>query len=144
MKSLGADQVIDYTKEDFTKNGETYDLIFDILGRSSFSNCKNSLNENGRYLLASFKLKQLLQMLSTSMISGKDWHVGRRSKTASYQETCGRRQDQTDHDKRFPLEQTVARTPRGKWQQSGKRGHHLCGMTKPDNLSVQTIIGERK
>lgn len=71
MKSLGADKVIDYTKEDFTKNGETYDLIFDILGRSSFSNCKNSLNENGRYLLASFKLKQLLQMLLTSKIGSK-------------------------------------------------------------------------
>lgn len=71
MKSLGADKVIDYIKEDFTKNGETYDLIFDILGRSSFSNCKNSLNENGRYLLASFKLKQLLQMLWTSKTGSK-------------------------------------------------------------------------
>ncbi len=71
VKSLGADKVIDYTKEDFTKNGETYDLIVDILGRSSFSNCKNSLNENGRYLLASFKLKQLLQMLWTSKIGSK-------------------------------------------------------------------------
>ena len=71
MKSLGADKVIDYTKEDFTKNGQTYDLIFDILGRSSFSKCKNSLNENGRYLLASFKTKQLFQMLWTSMFGTK-------------------------------------------------------------------------
>jgi NADPH:quinone reductase-like Zn-dependent oxidoreductase len=68
VKSLGADQVIDYTQEDFTQNGETYDLIFDILGRSSFSRCKNSLKPNGRYLLASFKMKQLFQMLWTSMI----------------------------------------------------------------------------
>jgi NADPH:quinone reductase-like Zn-dependent oxidoreductase len=71
MKSLGADKVIDYTKEDFTQNGETYDLIFDILGRSSFSSCKNSMNENGCYLLASFKLKQLLQMLWTSKIGSQ-------------------------------------------------------------------------
>lgn len=71
VKSLGADKVIDYTKEDFTQNGETYDLIFDILGRSSFSRCKSSLNENGRYLLASFKMKQLFQMLWTSMIGNK-------------------------------------------------------------------------
>jgi NADPH:quinone reductase-like Zn-dependent oxidoreductase len=71
VKSLGADQVIDYTREDFTKNGETYDLIFDILGRSSFSDCKNSLNQNGRYLLASFKMKQLFQMVWTSMTGGK-------------------------------------------------------------------------
>ena len=71
VKSLGADKVIDYTKEDFTKNGETYDLIFDILGKSSFAQCKNSLNQNGRYLLASFKMKQLFQMLWTSMTGGK-------------------------------------------------------------------------
>ena len=71
VKSIGADRVIDYTKEDFTQNGETYDLIFDILGRSSFSRCKSSLNENGRYLLASFKMKQLFQMLWTSMIGSK-------------------------------------------------------------------------
>ncbi len=71
VQSLGADKVIDYTKEDFTQNGETYDLIFDILGRSSFDKCKNSLNENGMYLLASFKMKQLFQMLSTKNSSKK-------------------------------------------------------------------------
>ena len=71
VKSLGADKVIDYTKEDFTKSGETYDLIFDILGKSSFSRCKSSLKQNGRYLLASFKMRQLFQMLWTSMIGSK-------------------------------------------------------------------------
>jgi NADPH:quinone reductase-like Zn-dependent oxidoreductase len=71
VKALGADHAIDYTQEDFTENGETYDLIFDILGKSSFSRCKNSLTENGRYLLASFKMRQLFQMLWTSMIGGK-------------------------------------------------------------------------
>jgi NADPH:quinone reductase-like Zn-dependent oxidoreductase len=71
VKSLGADMVIDYTKEDFTQRGETYDLIFDILGKSSFSRCKSSLKPNGRYLLASFKMKQLVQMLWTSIIGSK-------------------------------------------------------------------------
>ena len=71
VKALGADKVIDYTKEDFTKNGETYDLIFDILGKSSFSCCKCALKQNGRYLLASFKVRQLLQMLWTSIIGSK-------------------------------------------------------------------------
>ena len=71
VKALGADKVIDYTREDFTKNGETYDLVFDILGKSSFSSCKNSLNRNGIYLLASFKMKQLFQMLWTSRTDGK-------------------------------------------------------------------------
>ncbi len=71
VKSLGADKVIDYTKEDFTQNGETYDLIFDILGKSSFSGCKSSLKPNGIHLFASFKLKQILQMLWTSRSGGK-------------------------------------------------------------------------
>jgi NADPH:quinone reductase-like Zn-dependent oxidoreductase len=71
VKSLGADKVIDYTRQDFTQSDETYDLIFDILGKSSFSRCKNSLKQNGIYLLASFKMKQLLQMLWASITGGK-------------------------------------------------------------------------
>jgi NADPH:quinone reductase-like Zn-dependent oxidoreductase len=50
VKSLGADKVIDYTKEDFTKSGETYDVIFDAVGKSSSSRSKRSLKQNGRYL----------------------------------------------------------------------------------------------
>lgn len=71
VKALGADQVIDYTKEDFTKNGESYDLIFDVLGRGSFEKTKNALKPNGVHLFASFKMKQLLQMLLTSRASKK-------------------------------------------------------------------------
>ena len=71
VKQLGADAVIDYTREDFTQNGETYDLIFDILGKSTFSRCQHSLTPNGRYLLASFKTKQLLQMLWTSKMGSQ-------------------------------------------------------------------------
>jgi len=71
VKALGADHVIDYTQEDFTQSGETYDLIFDILGKSSFSRCKKSLKSKGIQLFASFKLKQLLQMPWTSLIGDK-------------------------------------------------------------------------
>lgn len=71
VKSLGADKVIDYTKEDFTQNGQTYDLIFDILGRSSFSRVKRSLKPHGIYLLSSFKMKALLAMLWTSLTGSK-------------------------------------------------------------------------
>ncbi len=50
VKSLGADLVIDYTQEDFTENGKTYDIIFDTVGKCSFSKCKGSLSDEGIYL----------------------------------------------------------------------------------------------
>jgi NADPH:quinone reductase-like Zn-dependent oxidoreductase len=50
VKSLGADQVIDYTQDDFTENGKTYDIIFDTVGKRSFSECKGSLTDEGIYL----------------------------------------------------------------------------------------------
>jgi len=50
VKSLGADHVIDYTQEDFSQNGQAYDLIFDAVGKSSPSRSKRSLRENGIYL----------------------------------------------------------------------------------------------
>ena len=71
VKALGADKVFDYNKEDFTKNNETYDLIFDILGKSTFSGCKKSLNSQGIYLRASFKTRELFQMLWTSFYGNK-------------------------------------------------------------------------
>jgi NADPH:quinone reductase-like Zn-dependent oxidoreductase len=71
VKTLGADKVIDYTREDFTKNGLTYDVVFDILGKSSFSRCKNSLKPKGIYFPVSFKTRQFFQMFWTGMRGGK-------------------------------------------------------------------------
>lgn len=71
VKSLGADKVIDYTKEDFTKNGETYDIIFDTVGNNPFSRCKGSLTENGIYLTTVPSPAAFLQMLWTSRTGGK-------------------------------------------------------------------------
>ena len=53
VRSIGADQVIDYTKEDFTRSGETYDVVFDAVRKISESDCKHSLKENGIFLSAS-------------------------------------------------------------------------------------------
>ncbi len=71
VKSLGADKVIDYTKEDFTKNGRAYDIIFDAVGKRSFSRCKGSLNQRGIYLSTVATLPLLLQMFWTSKIGSK-------------------------------------------------------------------------
>jgi NADPH:quinone reductase-like Zn-dependent oxidoreductase len=50
LRSLGADEVIDFTREDFTKNGQTYDVVFDAVGKHSFRRCRGSLDEGGVYL----------------------------------------------------------------------------------------------
>ena len=71
VKSLGADTVIDYTKEDFTKTGQTYDIIFDTVGKTSFLRCKSSLKQKGIYLEAAFVLSIFPQLLWTSMIGNK-------------------------------------------------------------------------
>jgi NADPH:quinone reductase-like Zn-dependent oxidoreductase len=71
VRSLGADSVIDYTQEDFTQSGETYDVIFDAVGKSSFSRCKSSLERNGIYLVTIPKLAALLQMQWTSIVGSK-------------------------------------------------------------------------
>lgn len=71
VRALGAEHVIDYTREDFTQQDARYDLIFDILGRSSFARCKPVLKPNGVYLPASFKMKALLQMWWTKLAGDK-------------------------------------------------------------------------
>ena len=67
VKSLGASKVIDYTKEDFSKSGEIYDIIFDTVGKSSFSSCKRSLKKEGFLLEALMKVSHLIRGLWTSM-----------------------------------------------------------------------------
>lgn len=63
VRSLGADQVIDYTKQDFTKSDQTYDLIFDAVGKSSFSKCRDVLTENGVYVSTVPALDFMMQLL---------------------------------------------------------------------------------
>ncbi len=71
VKSLGADQVIDYKKEDFTRTRESYDIIFDVVGKSSFAKAKGSLKLGGLYLTPVISLPLLLQMLWTSKFGNK-------------------------------------------------------------------------
>jgi 2-desacetyl-2-hydroxyethyl bacteriochlorophyllide A dehydrogenase len=107
-RSLGADIVIDYTKEDFTKNGHTYDVIFDTVGKTSFSRCKNSLKQRGRYLTTDWPF---LQALWTSMAGSKRVIIGMAGQNLEdlifLKELFEAGEIRTVIDKRYPLEQTA-------------------------------------
>ncbi len=72
VKSLGADKVFDYTKEDFTKSSQTYDIIFDTIGKSPFSGCVKALKQKGIYLRAvHMSIPPIVRGLWVSMTSSK-------------------------------------------------------------------------
>ncbi|WP_236974082.1 NAD(P)-dependent alcohol dehydrogenase [Membranihabitans maritimus] len=71
VKSLGADHVIDYTKEDFTKGKIQYDLIYDTIGKSSFDKTKSILTKNGAYISPVLKFPLLVKMLLTTIFGKK-------------------------------------------------------------------------
>ena len=71
LKSLGADKVIDYEVEDFTKNGERYDVILDVVGKSPYRASLNSLTYGGRYVHANIGLSVMLRGLWSSLVSDK-------------------------------------------------------------------------
>jgi NADPH:quinone reductase-like Zn-dependent oxidoreductase len=76
VKSIGADKVIDYTKEDFTQNGETYDVIFDAVKAISVSKSIKSLNKNGIMILSAAGMSEMLQGLWIAMTSSKKVMTG--------------------------------------------------------------------
>ncbi len=109
LRSIGADHVIDYSKEDFTKSGETYDVIFDVVGKSSFSKCIRSLRGNGFYLLGNPGLSQQVRALWTSRTSGKKVIGGAVSYKAEeltiLKELIEAGKIRSVIDRRYPLEQ---------------------------------------
>ena len=111
VKSLGADKVIDYTKEDFTKTGQAYDVIFDAVGKISFSRCKNSLKKKGIYLTTLPTMAIILQTLWTSMIGGKKVKfgdaLGKVENLIFLKELTEVGKIRAVIDRRYPLEQTA-------------------------------------
>ena len=75
VRSLGADRVIDYTQDDFTTSGETYDVVFDAVGKLSFPRCRGALKPGGMYL-ATDGLRNVLWALWTSLIGDKKAKLG--------------------------------------------------------------------
>ncbi len=76
VKSMGADKVIDYTRKDFTKNVETYDLIFNVVGATTFDRCKHLLEPQGIFLSCIIGLPDVARSLWTSIIGGKKMRGG--------------------------------------------------------------------
>jgi NADPH:quinone reductase-like Zn-dependent oxidoreductase len=71
VRRIGADLVVDYKKEDFTKNGSAYDIIFDAVGKTTFAHCKKSLKANGVFLEAGIGLGIFRHVIWTSLFAGK-------------------------------------------------------------------------
>jgi len=111
VKSLGADRVIDYTKEDFTKNGETYDVIFDTVGKGSYSGCIRSLKKDGTYLQAVAAPGISMRMRWTSMTSSRKLVGGgpppKSEDLVFLKELIEAGKIKPVIDRRYPLEQIV-------------------------------------
>ena len=71
LRRIGADHFFDYTKEDFTQKGQTYDVIFSMVAKSSYSECVKALNSKGRYLMANPRLSDMFRSVLTSMFTDK-------------------------------------------------------------------------
>lgn len=132
VKDLGADKVIDYTQQDFTQTGDTYDLIFDILGKSSFGHARRVLQPNGRYLLASFKMKQLFQMLWTSLRGGQRvicaLSMEKPEDLLRVKELAEAGHLKPIIDRRYPLEETAEAH---RYMESGQRTGHVAITVAP-------------
>ena len=111
LRSIGADQVIDYTREDFTNSGEAYDVILDVVGKSSFSGSIRSLKQNGRYLLANPGLSQMVRGRWTSRTSSKKVIFGaahlKTEDLLFLKELIEAGKLKSVIDRRYPLEQIV-------------------------------------
>lgn len=112
VKSLGAKRVIDYTQTDFSEGSERYNLVFDVLGRSSFARCKKVLTADGRYVRVSFKVNQLLQMGWTHVFGSQKVICALspqvKEDLADLRELVEAGQVKSIIDRSFPLEQAAA------------------------------------
>ena len=111
LRSIGADHVIDYTREDFTRSGEKYDAIIDVVGKSSFSGSIRSLKQNGRYVLGNPCLSGMIRGGWTSSTTDKkviNESVNHRAEDYAFLiELLEAGKIKSVIDRRYPLEQTA-------------------------------------
>jgi NADPH:quinone reductase-like Zn-dependent oxidoreductase len=113
VKSLGADEVIDYTKDDFTKNGQTYRAVFDAVGKTSFFRCKNLMKKGGLYFSTDlgFLAQNLFLVLWTGIFGSKKVLFpipkDRKEDVAFFRKLIEAGKYKAVIDRRYPLEQIV-------------------------------------
>jgi NADPH:quinone reductase-like Zn-dependent oxidoreductase len=112
LREIGADHVIDYTQEDFTKSGETYDVIFDVVAKSSHSRSAGSLKRDGRYISTTPGLSQMIRGLWTSMTGRKKALTGSLASEGTHnlvflKELIEAGKIKSVIDRSYPLEQTA-------------------------------------
>jgi NADPH:quinone reductase-like Zn-dependent oxidoreductase len=112
LRSIGADHVIDYTREDFTGRGEVFDVIFDVVGTISFSPGDRSLKPNGTYITANPRLSQMVRGVWTSVRSNKKVVMETASGTVAdlvfLRELIEAGELRTVIDRTYPLEEIAA------------------------------------
>jgi NADPH:quinone reductase-like Zn-dependent oxidoreductase len=111
LRSIGAEHVIDYTREDFSRNGQTYDVIFDVIGKSPFSRSLAMLSRNGRYVLGNPRGSDRFRGPWAARTGNKPVIVGNSTATAE-DLTILRQLIEAGHvksiiDRRYPLAQTA-------------------------------------
>lgn len=141
VRSLGAHHVIDYTREDFTLNGKTYDVVVDIAGTAPFSRSKGSLNERGRLLLILGGLPDMLQIPWVSMTSSKKVIAGPAAGRAEDLRFLAKLAEAGEFkpviDRRYPLEQ-IAEAHR--YVDTGhKRGNVVITVEQPPSTGNNAI-----
>lgn len=138
LRMLGADHVIDYTQENYTQRGETYDVILDMIGRSSFSGTLKSLKQNGHYLLANPRLSQMVRGWWTTRTSSKRVIVGKAIPNTEdlvfLTELIEAGKLKSVIDRSYPLEQTAAAH---RYVETGhKKGHVVITVGQQQNRSA--------
>jgi NADPH:quinone reductase-like Zn-dependent oxidoreductase len=130
LRSIGADEVIDYAEGDFTKNGQPYDVIFDVVGKSSYSRSLKSLEKSGFYLLANPGLIHMIRGAWVSRTTGKKVVFGSVTEKTEDLVNLGKMMEEgmikAIIDRSYPLEKTA---DAHRYVESGeKRGHVVLTM----------------
>jgi NADPH:quinone reductase-like Zn-dependent oxidoreductase len=144
VRSLGADEVVDYTREDFTKNGRTYDVIFDAVGKHSFRRCRRSLKPGGMFIETDlgFVWHAPVLALLTMWVGDKRAKIGiaryRKVDILLLKELIEAGKYRAVIDRRYPLEDVVEATRYVETEQ--KTGNVVLTVAPATDVSVPPVV----